>query len=119
MKLSEIKGDKAFEVLAEIIEPIAQIASDKEIVKSWNSKPKLLTVKQMLQTHKDELIIILAALNLQSVEEYRETVTLINLPRQVIEMLDDEEVMELFGSQSQTEKTSFGSVTETTEAVGE
>ena len=32
MKLSEIKGERALEVLADLIEPVAEILGDKEIV---------------------------------------------------------------------------------------
>ena len=117
MKLSEIKGEAALDVLADIIEPIAEIAMDAEVREMRQAgKPRLLIVKQIIKAHKEALIQVLAALDMKTVEEYKETVSLVTLPLQVMEMLNDEQVSELFGLQSQTEKTSFGSAMENTEA---
>lgn len=117
MKLSEIKGEQALDVLADIIEPIAEIAMDAEVREMRKAgKPRLLIVRQVIKTHKEALIQILAALDMKTVEEYRETLNLTTLPLQIMEMLNDEHVGELFGLQSQTEKTSFGSAMENTEA---
>ena len=117
MKLSEIKGDDALEVITKIIEPIAQIASDKKLQADRKAgKPKLLIIKYVLENYKPQVFEILAALNQTSVDEYKKTVSLISLPMEIMEILNDPEVMVLFNSQSQTEKTSSGSASENTEA---
>ena len=117
MRLSEIKGEDAIEVIADIIEPIAIIAADKDFEKERKAKkPMLMLVKYVLKKHRQSVIEILAALDMKTVEEYLETVNVVSLPKQIMEALNDPEVMSLFQSQSQTEKTSFGSVMESTEA---
>lgn len=120
MKLSEIKGEAAIEAVADIIEPLAKIAGDKGFLKEYRSdKPKLLLIKYLLKEHRSEVLEILAVLDQKSVEEYMETVNLVTLPQQILETVNDPEVAVLFQSQSQTDKTSFGSVTESTEASEE
>lgn len=112
MKLSEIKGEQALDVVAEIIDPITELALDAEL----RGKPKIVMIKQALKSHKDAIISILAALDLKSVEEYKESMNLLTLPQQLMDIFNDPEVELLFGSQSQTDKTSFGSAMENTEA---
>lgn len=116
MKLSEIKGDKAFDVIEKLIEPIAKIAGDKRVMNDFRTKPKLIVAKNIVKNHRSSIVEVLAALDFKTPEEYMETVTLLSLPKQIIELFNDPEIIELFESQSQTEKTSFGSVTENTEA---
>lgn len=120
MKLSEIKGEAALDAVADIIEPLAKIASDKRFMQELRSgKPKLLLIKFLLKEHKQEVLEILAVLDQKTVEEYMETVNLITLPQQILEAINDPEVAVLFQSQGQTEKTSFGSATENIEASEE
>ena len=117
MKLSEIKGEKAFEVVADILEPISEIAMDAQFMAAFKAgKPKLMLVKYILKKQKSALIRILAALDLKTVDEYMETVNLVTLPQQILDMLNDPEVSKLFGLQSQTEKASSGSASENIEA---
>lgn len=120
MKLSDIKGEEAFDVLADIVDPIAKIAADKQVRKEYaSSKPKLYVVKYIVKNHSKELIEILARLNLKTVEEYRETLNLVSLPLELMELLNDPDILAIFQSQSQAEETSSGSVTENTEALEE
>ena len=120
MKLSEIKGEAAIDALADMLEPIAKIASDKGFLKEYRSKkPKIMLVKYLLKYHRHSVLEILAILDQKPFDEYMETVNLITLPQQILEMINDPEIAVLFQSQSQTDKTSFGSVTESTEASEE
>jgi len=109
MKLSEIKGEQAFDVLAEIIEPIADITADGEFVKIAKTSTKAKVAAHVIKNHKKECIQIMAALNLKKVEEFE--FSLLTLPKMLIELFDDDEVMALFQQQSQTE-TSSGSASE-------
>lgn len=120
MKLSEIKGEAAIDALADMLEPIAKIAGDKGFLKEYRSKkPKIMLVKYLLKYHRHSVLEILAILDQKPFDEYMETVNLITLPQQILEMINDPEIAVLFQSQSQTDKTSFGSVTESTEASEE
>ena len=121
MKLSDYKGEEALDVLADIIEPLANIITDEEIqaLAKDDKTPILAMVKPAIKNHKKDLIEVLARLENVSVEEYRETMNLITLPKQVLELLNDPEVQDLFFSQEQsgvTSLTSSSSATENTEA---
>lgn len=113
MKLSEIKGEKALDVLADIIDPAMEIASDKEIEIAVNGNAsKLDIIKIVLRNHKKATIAIMAALDGKKPEEYE--INVLTLPAKLIEMMNDPDLMSLFGLQSQT-PTSSGSATENTE----
>ena len=121
MRLSDYKGDAALDKLAEIIEPLAAMLSDHEL-QELSKEKKVAAIKYakpMLKNHKSEIIEILAALDDEPVETYKEKVTLLTLPAKLLEFLNDPEVQALFPSQSQNEVTplpNFGSVTENTGA---
>ena len=79
----------------------------------------LAYVKPMLKHHSKEVVEILAILNKQPTEEYKAGLTLATLPLQVLELINDPEIQNLFHSQSQSpiDLSAFsGSVTESTEA---
>lgn len=121
MRLSDYKGEEALDVLADIIEPLANIITDEEIQKmaKQENTPVLAMVKPAIKNHKKDLIAILARLENQPVEEYEKTMSLFTLPKQVLELLNDPEVQSLFQSQGKSEITSLASsssATENTEA---
>ena len=100
MKLSEIKGDRALDVLADIMEPLARILTDEEITKTANNgEPKLLLAKKILKGHKKEVIEILAILDGEKPETYE--VNLLTLPVKLVEILNDPEIGNLFTLQGQ------------------
>lgn len=120
MKLSEIKGEAAIDAVADIIEPLAKIAGDRSFMQEYRSgNPKILLIKYLLKHHRKSVLEILAVLDQKPLDEYMEKVNLITLPQQIIETVNDPEIQVLFQSQSQTEKTSFGSAMENTEASEE
>ena len=124
MRLSDYKGEEALDVLADIIEPLSNIITDDEIQElAKNDKtPVIAMVKPAIKNHKKELIEILARLENQSVEEYREKMNLLTLPKQVLELLNDPEVQSLFSSQGKSQVTSLASSSsamESTEAEGQ
>jgi len=121
MRLSDFKGEEALDVLADIIEPLTTIIADEEIQALTKQKgvPRIKYVKPAIKNHKQEVIFILATLQKQTVEEYEANLSLITLPMQVLEFINDPEIQKLFFSQEQSQETSsenFGSATENTEA---
>lgn len=100
MKLSDIKGERALDVLADIIDPVSTICADPEIQKAAKSGlPKLAIVKMLLKTHKKEVIEIMAYLDGEEPESYE--FSLVTLPNKLLEIMNDPEVANLFTSQSQ------------------
>lgn len=103
MKLSQVKGDRVFEVVATIIDPIASIALDEDAARMFKREemPEGLTAWQFFLTkvreslptlirgHKDDLCTILAAIGDVTVEEYVEGLTLDKFMADIIELLTD------------------------------
>lgn len=97
MKLSDFKGEEAIDVLAEITEPLANILCDKEIKELAEKKAiPAKYVKPALKNHKEDVIYILAVLNRKTVEDFKEELNLLNLPIMLIELINDEQVQNLF-----------------------
>ena len=114
MKLSEIKGEQALDVLADLIEPASEIMTDKMVVASAKNGQKMRAIKLAIKNHKRAVIEILAALDGAEADEYE--VNVLTLPAKLLEILNDPLVMGLFTSQGQNlEKTSSGSAMENIE----
>ncbi len=110
MKLSDFKGEEALDVLADIIEPLAVILSDKEIRELGKQKSAPIKyIKPAIKNHKKELIQVLARLENETVEEYEEHLNLITLPAQLLDLFNDPEVQSLFHSQGKSQLTSIAS----------
>lgn len=112
MKLSDIKGEEALDIVADLIEPIAEIAADKKIKELRDKEAsKAQIAAYLIRNHKKEVIYILAILDMKKVEEYE--VSLVSLPKKLLEIFNDEDFMDLFISQEQNmESDSSGPATE-------
>lgn len=128
MRLSDIKGDRTLEVIAEIIDPIANIAEDEESSAMFKREklPDGMTAKKflmkrvrkslpvLLKGHKADIIAILSAIEGVSAEEYAGALNLVKLVKDCTDLLTDESFMQLFIS-AQSENNS-GSARESIEA---
>lgn len=117
MKLSEIKGEKAIEVFADLLAPVSKILTDEEIVKAFkNEESRVAIIQKMLKKHAKEVIEAMAIIDGTPVEEFKEKVDFLTLPTKLMDFFNDEAVSKLFMSQSQKEDVKpFGSATENTE----
>lgn len=114
MKLSDIRGEKAIEMLADLMEPVAEIMADKEVVVQIRGGQKIKGIAAALRGHKKACLTILALTEGENPETYSPNIFAI--PKKGLELLNDPELMSLFTSQSQEGKTSSGSAMENTEA---
>ena len=115
MRLSDIKGEKALDAMADLIDPLADIAQNKILVGLLRGKNYVDAVKIGLKQHKKAVLTILAVLNQQDVETYEPT--LAEIPMMLLDLLNDTELANLFTSQVEiTEKTSTTPATESTGA---
>lgn len=128
MRLSDIKGERVFDVIADLIDPISNMAGDKEVSELFTRKKcpegmdrREFAVKRLkqhlpvlLKTHKTDMVAILAAVEGVSYDEYKESLTLLKLMQDATELLNDELFRELFFS-AQTGKDS-GSAPESSAA---
>lgn len=117
-KLSEYRDGDALDLLADIMEPAAEIMIDDEVRKAFDEDTKLHAASVAIKLHKDAVLKILATLDGVPVEEYH--CNIFTLPARVLEILNDDELINFFTTQAQTmtSATSSGPVTETTEDGG-
>ena len=115
MKLSEIKGEHALEVIADLIDPISKLLKDEKFKKKIQGGNKLDAIKYLLKNHPKNVIEIFAIINDKDPETYAPN--LIELPMMLMDLINDPDVMSLFGSQDQnTQLASSGPATGNTEA---
>lgn len=128
MKLSDIQGERVFDVIADIINPIANIAEDdtasalfkrEKLPEGMKAKAFLIqrarkSLPALFKGHKGDIIAILAAIGGVSEEQYKRELNLIKLMQDATELLTDEAFGVLFISAQS--KTSSGSAQESTEA---
>ena len=70
MKLNEIKNEKAIELLADMFDPIAEIATDTEVVSAARSNNKIGMVKLILKNHSRAVFELMALSEGVPVDEY-------------------------------------------------
>ena len=115
MKLSEIKGKRALAVLADLIDPVSEIIKDENFKALLKTKEKASIAKYLLTNHDKNVIKILALVNNEDPETYEPN--LLSLPLMLLDLMNDPDVINLFGSQDQTtEFASSGPAMENTEA---
>lgn len=118
MKLSEIQGEAAFDVLADIIEPAKTIISDPTFKELLTSGKQLDTVKYLLRNQKKPIMEIMAIVDGEDPKTYKPN--LLTIPIKLVELLNDDAVMELFTSAApNTPPDGSGSATETIQAEGQ
>ena len=131
MRLSGIQGERVFDVIADIIDPIANIAEDEKASALFRREklPEGMTAKEfmtqrarkalpaLLKGHKSDIIAILASIEGVSAESYKGALNLVKLMRDATEPLTDEAFSALFLS-AQSENSS-GSAQESTEGENE
>lgn len=97
-KLSEIRDGDAIELLADLIDPISEIASDEsareEMMKLGKGAAPMELIKPLLKNHKESILKILAIMEGVPYEEYH--CNAITLPLRLIEILNDKELINLF-----------------------
>lgn len=117
MKLSDIKGDRVLDVIADIIDPIANIVQDKDVAAMFERKavPEGMDARDffakrmckglpvLLKGHKADIIAIMAAIDGVTPEQYAESLDFPKLFTDVMELITDDAFLD-FLSSSGTEK---------------
>ena len=118
MKLTDIKGERALDVVAELIVPVSNIAEDEAAAALFSRKalPEGMTVGQfmrkrvkesvpaLLKGHKADLLTILATIEGVEVKAYEESLTLDKLIIDVANLLTDDLFCTFFISQQSISK---------------
>ena len=112
MKLSDIKGADVFDVIADCIVPITNLAADEKAmalfkkqvvpegtdVRAVAIKRLAAGVPPLMRDHKDDLVAILAAVNLTPVDEYAKELTLGKLITDLADLIGDPMFADFFTS---------------------
>lgn len=116
MRLSDVKGARVLDVLAEIADPAINIVTDKDATALFTGiKPKKgqtqheafaermrKGVPALLRSHRDDVVRILAALDGVDAKEYEESMTLASVMEDLLELLTDQEFASFLSSQEPT-----------------
>lgn len=112
MKISEIKGEQAITVLAEIIDPITTILADTEVQAAKKDRVKAIQIA--LRKYPKEIIHCLALIEGEDPATYQPS--LMSIPKKLVEITEDEDVKSLFISAVATaDKEHSGDVQEDTQ----
>lgn len=111
MRLSDLTAEQGLEAIANSLEHIGNIADDDEALKlcrelaprEGDKYIKIFargakTAPRLLKTHKDDVIGILAAFELQTVEEYKKKHKLMDVIKGMVDLVNEPEVRQLFFS---------------------
>ena len=104
MKLSDVKGERTLDVIADLIDPIASIAQDKDVSEMFERKevPEGMEARDffiqrmrkgmpaLLKGHKDDIIAILATIEGVTPDEYAESLNLAKIIQDFMELVTDE-----------------------------
>lgn len=131
MKLSDVKGERVFDVFAQCISPVANIAADPEASRLFRReklppgadknafiKEKIISsVPPLLTVHKKDIVAVLSSIEGVSPKEYEQNLTMAKLMADIIDLLTDDAFMGLFiSAQRKTDSNSSGSAQENTQA---
>ena len=117
MKLSDIKGDRVLDVIADTIDPIANMVQDKDVAAMFERKavPEGMDARDffakrmrkgmpvLLKGHKADIIAIMAAIEGVTPGQYAASLDLAKLFTDVMELLTDNAFLD-FLSSSETGK---------------
>lgn len=104
MKLSDIKGDRVLDVIADIIDPIANMVQDKDVAAMFERKavPEGMNARDffaerirkglpiLLKGHKADIIAIMAAIEGVTPEQYAASLDLPKLFTDAMELVTDD-----------------------------
>ena len=117
-RLSDYQGEAAIELWMELLEPLTDIFSDKEVQNAITSGGSTLSkAKTVLKNHKKEAAEILLAIDDTPINGLNIILRLVNL---LLEFEHSEDFADFFGSSAEAtkESASSGSVTAITEEKG-
>lgn len=112
MRLSDIKGDRVLDVIADIIDPIANMVQDKAVASIFERKavPEGMGARDffaerarkgmpvLLKGHKADIIAILAAIEGVPPEQYAASLDFPKLFTDVMELVTDDAFLDFLSS---------------------
>jgi len=128
MKLSDIKGERAIDVAAELVTPIANIARDENAadlfrrrkvpegtdLRDFAIQRLQESVPALLKNHRNDFVRILSLIKDEPEEEVIENMTILTLANDLMDLMTDD-LFRVFFSFAQRRETSPESVQKNTE----
>lgn len=117
--LSDIKGDAALELVADLMDPVTEIMNDPEVKAAYrgtkgNPGTSAKAVKVAIKNHKKAVTTILALMDEEDPATYEPTAMVI--PVRLMQIISDPDLKVLFTSPDQnSEEDTSGSVSENSE----
>lgn len=113
--MAERSNDEALDLFADLLEPVAEIITDQEVIDALQNDGKWIkAIKPAIKNHKSAVVEILARVDGVEPSEYK--VNVVALPIKLLNLLNKPELKELFTSQAQENAAgSFGLATENIE----
>lgn len=112
MRLSDIKGDRVFDVIADIIDPIANMVQDRDVAAMFERKavPDGMAARDffagrmrkglpvLLKGHKADIIAVMAAIEGVTPGQYAESLDLPKLLTDAMELVTDDAFLDFLSS---------------------
>lgn len=112
-KLSEYKDEEALDLLADLLDPVTEMALDEKFQDAMSGS-RIQFVKFAIKNHKESVMQILAVLSGVPREEFHCNV--LTLPMMFMEMIKDKDLMSFFKLQGlEDSENASGSATENSE----
>lgn len=113
MKLSDIKGDRVLDVIADIIDPIANMVQDKDVAamfkreavpdgmeaRDFFAKRMRKGLPVLLKSHKTDIIAVMAAIEGVTPGQYAASLDFPKLFTDVMELVTDDAFLNFLSSQ--------------------
>ena len=93
-KILDARGDEALDVLADLLDPVTEIAQDPEISAMMRGGKASVAsfVMAILKTHKSDVIRIFAVDDGVSVEEEKKLMSVLTIPARALKLFSNPEV---------------------------
>ena len=112
MKLSDIKGDRVLDVIADIIDPIANIVQDKDVAAMFKREavPEGMDAREffagrmrkglpvLLKGHKADIIAVMSAIEGVTPEQYAASLDLPKLFTDAMDLVTDDALLDFLSS---------------------
>lgn len=112
MRLSDVKGDRVLDVIADLIDPIANMAQDEDVAamfgreavpegmgaRDFFAKRMRKGLPVLLRNHKADIIAVMAAIEGVAPEQYGESLDLPKLLADVMELVTDDTLLDFLSS---------------------
>ena len=113
--LSEIRGEEVFDVIADIIDPVANIVSDSDVMEYLRGEAKpdgvdsveffanrlRKSLPRLLREHKSDIVTILSKIDGVTYDEYMSQMTLGSLMGDVMAVMTDDGFLAFLSSQEE------------------